>query len=187
MNTWIADLAGDDVFLEIDGYPGYVINKDGVVKRNSYTKFGRNLSDSPLFTVKEKVIKARYNEYAEVAVCVKGAKTSAKVHRLLAIAFIPNINSYPQVNHIDGNKYNNSLSNLEWCSAKENVKHSYATGLASNKGSRHPRSILKEEDIANIRGFRNEGLSLKAISQKYGVHPTTIGKVTKGVNWGHVL
>ena len=51
------------------------------------------------------------------------------VHRLVAKAFIPNPNNYPVINHIDGNKKNNSLSNLEWCTKSENANHAYKTGL----------------------------------------------------------
>lgn len=52
-----------------------------------------------------------------------------KIHRLVAMEFIPNPNNLPQVNHIDGNKENNCASNLEWVSVKENVVHAQKTGL----------------------------------------------------------
>lgn len=55
------------------------------------------------------------------------------VHRLVAKAFIPNINNYPIINHIDGNKLNNNVENLEWCDYSHNIKEAYRIGLREKK------------------------------------------------------
>ena len=60
----------------------------------------------------------------------KSVQTIFKVHRLVATYFIPNPQNKPVVNHIDGNKYNNAATNLEWCTIAENTQHAYRTGLA---------------------------------------------------------
>ena len=58
-----------------------------------------------------------------------GKPKNCRVHRLVAQHFIPNPNNLPEVNHIDGDKANNQVSNLEWCTRSHNVKHSFDTGL----------------------------------------------------------
>lgn len=70
------------------------------------------------------------NKYSVVSAMVDGKQKHFYVHRLMAEAFIPNPENKPQVNHKDGNRSNNDLSNLEWVTAKENVVHAYETNLA---------------------------------------------------------
>lgn len=171
------------MFKEIPGYPGYIVNKEGVVKRLPYTKYGRNIHGPFSFEVPERELSQVKAEYFQVEVHVGGRRRTAKVHRLIALAFIPNPYDLPQVNHKDGNKYNNSLSNLEWSSAKENVDHSYQLGLACNKGERHPRKILSLKQVEEIKTKRDRGALLKDLGEEYGVSLSTIGKITTGVNW----
>jgi len=76
----------------------------------------------------------------------KGTVKTFLVHRLVASAFIPNPNSLPEVNHMDGNKLNNHFTNLEWVSRSENILHGIRTGLIKKSmpercGSKHWRSI----------------------------------------------
>jgi formate dehydrogenase assembly factor FdhD len=67
--------------------------------------------------------------YKSVVMTINGKQYTALVHRLVAQAFIPNPKNLPQVNHKDGNKSNNRVENLEWCTPKENAQHALRTGL----------------------------------------------------------
>ena len=92
-----------------------------------------------------------------------------KVHRLVAQAFIPNPNNYPQINHLDGNKKNNNTENLEWCTNSANQIHAYSHNL--NQGSRGKGTIV---GVTYPNGNYIEYLSLKKAAQALGVHPITI-------------
>lgn len=71
--------------------------------------------------------------YKKVSPRINGVKYQLKVHRLVAIKYLPNPNNLPQVNHKDGSKLNNNVENLEWCDAKHNIHHAHKNGLATNK------------------------------------------------------
>ncbi len=73
----------------------------------------------------------KYN-YQRLTVGKRGEQSTQYIHRLVAECFIPNPDNKPCVNHIDGNKLNNDVSNLEWCTISENHIHAMATGLKAN-------------------------------------------------------
>lgn len=77
--------------------------------------------------------------YRRVDVCIGQRKSTKLVHRLVAEHFIPNPNNLPYVNHIDGNKANNHMINLEWCSHQENMNHAWRTGLMAKVGKYVPK------------------------------------------------
>lgn len=71
--------------------------------------------------------------YKNVNITINGIHKRMYIHRLVAMLFIPNPENKPQVNHIDGNKWNNNVSNLEWCTRSENIQHAFNTGLFNNR------------------------------------------------------
>lgn len=79
------------------------------------------------------------NGYLRVYLSKNGKVSKKYVHRLVAETYIPNPENLPQINHKDGNKLNNNANNLEWCTAKENINHSFAKGLSYvPKGEKNP-------------------------------------------------
>lgn len=106
------------VWKEIENFPGYFVSDTGEVKSTKYWgQFKRQNSDGLL---NQRTYKAGYKY---VNLYKNGHMYSVKVHRLVAQAFIPNPNNYPQVNHIDEDKSNNCVENLEWCSVEQNLSH----------------------------------------------------------------
>lgn len=137
------------------------------------------------FLVHSKILKpSKIGCYLEVAIVGLGR---IYLHKLVALAFIPNIQNKPCCNHKDGNKLNNHFSNLEWVTPKENVQHAVATGLMNNKGSRHGLSKLTEEDIPKIRALLKQNIPQAKIAKMFNVGQTTISHINLDRRWKHVL
>jgi hypothetical protein len=120
---------------------------------------------------------------------VDGKTKSYLVHRLVAEAFIPNPENKPFVNHIDGDKHNNNVDNLEWCTKSENELHSWQIGLkkdTATKGELHGMHKLKESDVRYIRTthVRNGG-SMKTgeLARLFSVNPQTITDIVSNRIW----
>lgn len=106
------------------------------------------------------------------------------LHILIARTFIPNPLNKPQVNHKDGNKWNNNYSNLEWATVSENMLHAFRTGLKeSMKGSHHGCSKLKEEEVVSIIASDEPQTTL---AKKYSVSDATISNIKNNKNWTHL-
>lgn len=89
--------------------------------------------------------------YKRLHISVDGKESKLSVHRMVAELFLPNPLDLPCVNHIDGNKLNNHVNNLEWCTYGENLSHAYKIGLRDCKGVKNPMSKLTTEQILEIR------------------------------------
>lgn len=126
-----------EIWKIIDGYNGlYYVSNLGNVK-----SFNKN---------KEIILKSNLqkNGYIALNLYKNGKRITYTIHRLVAKAFIENPNNLPQVNHIDGNKLNNNLSNLEWCDNGHNIREAFRLGLNSRKkGIENKRS----KKIVNLK------------------------------------
>lgn len=127
--------------------------------------------------------------YLKVGLYHKGKMYTRKVHRLVSEAFIDNIDPYVknEVNHIDGNKTNNNIDNLEWVSRKENIRHAFKIGLNHGfKGIKNYFAVHDEEIIHRICSLLEEGYRIKEISKKTKVNKHTIHKIYKRKQWKHI-
>ena len=117
-----------------------------------------------------------------LAVQIKGKTYS--VHRLVAKAFLKNPNNYTEVNHKDGNKHNNDISNLEWISHQENMKHAGKSGLMK-RGEQHSNNKLNELQVRIIRKMSPD-FTHKEISNVFGVDKSVVTRVINRITWKHV-
>jgi hypothetical protein len=137
--------------------------------------------------LQERILKNTIDSYGYLVVGLfkNSVNHTHKVHRIVATIFIPNPENKPQVNHINGNKLNNIVDNLEWATHQENKTHSCITGLAA-RGSRVHLAKLTESDIPEIRTRLLAGELNGDIAKDYGVTWSTIDCIKKRVTWKHV-
>jgi len=159
------------------GYEGlYKVSNYGEVFSEKRTNKGGLMSTNSL------------NAYPAVVLYKKNVSRPFAVHRLVAQAFIPNPNNKSAVNHIDGNKQNNWVKNLEWVTPKENGEHASINGLmARPTGEKNGSAKITEADVRRIRSLRAQGLSQKEIAEQYPISRQTVQAIISGLKWGHVV
>lgn len=171
----------------VDGYKEeYKVSSFGRVEslaRDIYYKNGR------VHKNKGRMLKIQKNPkgYAIVVLSKEGRSKTVTVHRLVARAFIKNHSKKSQINHKDGDKANNRVENLEWCTGSENMVHAVESKLyTAVKGSRHYNAKLKEEDILYIRKLPSRGIPYKQIAEMYNVGVKHVQKIISRERWKHI-
>ena len=164
-----------EIIKDIKGFEGrYTISNLGIVRskltnlvmKQNITKFGY---------ARINLRKAKSREYK-----------SYFVHRLVASHFLDNKNNLPEVNHIDCNRLNNRVSNLEWVSKEDNIRHSFIYGSASHKGLRNPNAKLNEDDINAIKALHKTNKFYNTqIAKIFKVSSSTIDNIINNVTWSN--
>ena len=159
----------NEIWEDIKGYEGYYqISETGKVLsvRNSFIL-------SPTTS----------NGYKEVVLSVNHIKGYKLIHRLVAEAFIPNVDNKPEVNHIDGDKLNNNINNLEWVTRVENAKHAGANGLMPS-GEKNHMVVLSKSDVNKIIKLRYiHKLEVEDIANLFNVSISHLSQVVNGDTW----
>lgn len=163
-----------EVWKPVVGYEGlYEVSSEGRIKACRRTVIGRNQCAEFERTYPEKELAVHYLEYGYTQVFLnkEGVSKGHLVHRLVAEAFIPNLESKPEVNHKDRNAKNNCVDNLEWVTRQENVDHALDTGWnphLSRLGKKnseyhnkrisqtHKGKIYTEEGIKKLQNSHNK-------------------------------
>ena len=169
-----------ETWKQVKGYEGiYEVSNTGVVRSVNYLVFGKN---GVKRIQKGRVLKLNKSEkgYIQVTLSKNLKRFNTGVHRLVAISFIENPYNKQQVNHIDGNKENNHISNLEWVTNQENQVHSYKNKLSRNNyGESHHMAKLKNIDVFNVIDRINNGETMSKIAKENKMSVTAISNLYK--------
>ena len=150
------------------------------IEKSNY--FVSSLGNVKNIVGKESELKLTLTVYKYLVVNILGK--SQRVHRLVATAFIPNPENKLQVNHINGIKTDNRVENLEWTTAKENIRHAYDNKLKINKkGVECNFSKLTDIQVLDIR---NSKLSQAKLAKEYNVNQSAISLIKNRKTWGHL-
>jgi len=162
-----------------------IIWKTLIYQGKSFEQFEVSNNGQIRKTETKHVYKLHLNKTGYWQVCVSlGSRNNKKIfrlHKAVAETFIPNPDNKKTVNHIDGNKQNNLVENLEWATYSENTKHAFNTGLATPvRGTDSPFSKLTKEDIIYIRENyipNDHKYGTRALGRKFNVDHETIRDV----------
>lgn len=170
-------LPTSEVWKDIKDYEGiYQVSNFGNVK---------SLGNS--FSRKERLLKLSHQSKGYLTVVLQKNATRKMVltHRLVAEHFIDNTESKPQVNHINGDKTDNIVENLEWVSHRENLDHAIKNNLTL-KGEENRNSKLKDVDVIKIYSLLQKGTTTKELSESYNVSYSTIDSIRTNRYWKHL-
>lgn len=171
-------------WIDIEGYEGlYQVSNLGSIR--SLYRF--NKAQNRLYKGKIRTLCFDRRGYNILVLCKEGTQKTFKVHRLVAHHFITNTNNKTEVNHIDGDKTNNHVNNLEWCTPSENVKHSYKIGIQeAHKGEAHINAKLTNEQAQEIRNLKNsKSYSMTELAYMYKVSIATISLIMSGRRYNY--
>lgn len=160
--------------LQVKDFPNYYVTDTGDLYTRNYKRTGR---------IKKMNLTKYKDWYFGVMLYNNEIRCRKKVHRLVAEAFIPNPDNKPCVNHKDGNKQNNRVSNLEWCTKSENEKHKYAVlGYVPNTKGRFGKESHSSKPVLQIKDgvVVAEFCSAKEAQEKTGACRSRISNCCRG-------
>ena len=173
---------GGEIWKDIKGYEGlYQVSSYGRIK-----SLARTTSQNKRLPERLRVLSVDKYGYMCVNLSKDGKVKLLKVHRLVCEAFIENPDRKPQVNHIDGNKGNNHVENLEWCTGSENIIHAFETGLKegfhiSKYGEKNSRCKVSDQEAEEIRRLHHdEKITYSRIAERFQISPHQVSRIVRG-------
>ena len=127
--------------------------------------------------------------HQRVYLSAKGKTFGLLIHRAVALAYLPNQQGLPHINHKDGDPTNNHVNNLEWCDAAANARHAVASGLTKmpkQTGAENSQSKLTETAVREMRTAHASGENCAAIARRLSLNPKTVWDIVHRKRWAHI-
>lgn len=164
------------------------------IQRNTYEHGGIKYlvcSNGDIYGPTGKKLKPRKSDdgYAIVTMGRAGVKRSSQyVHRVVAKVFLPNPNNLSDVDHLDNNRMNPAVENLEWVTHEENIRRAYEKGshIGRITGEKNPKARLTPELVLELRAQYKAGVTIQELVDEYGYPWNTIGNAVKYITWKHL-
>lgn len=176
----------NEVWKDIEGFESfYQVSSAGRIKSLSRKIIRKRSSVEETLPERIMSVKKRTNYYPKVSLSKNGKVRYFKVHKLVALAFLQKDSAKNQVNHVDGDKTNNNVANLEWISPSDNIKHARDSGLIIDK-SRKGNKRLNLAQVVFFKILHSEGFSYEKIGKIFNISRCTISDAVTGRTWKHL-
>ena len=154
----------------------------------SFAKIKLGIELKPVISKSKRLMSLGRDLYPEVSISDNNKKIkNYPIHRLVAETFIPNPENKPQVNHIDGNKTNNVVNNLEWVTAKENTQHALKNKLLNPPvGERSSAAVYTESQVLEAINLLSAGKSNKEVAEITNVSERAISDIRNKRTWSYL-
>lgn len=149
----------------LQDYSDYAVTRDGRVWSYKYHKFLKPTANK--------------KSYLQVGIYSGGKRSTKLVHHLVAKAYLNNQNNLTVVNHLDSDRQNNHVTNLEWCSTRENNLHTLKKGRNQPKLTAEIVKALRRESETTDLSYRNLG-------RKYGISGVMVSRIIRRLSWDYV-
>lgn len=186
----------DEVWVAVKDFEGwYEISNHARLKRLG--RWSKNSRKDNFKWYKEKIVIIKpcftpkgKKRYSSVHLSRNGESTSRDLHKIVLESFVPKPFQGAEVNHIDGDKHNNTLANLEWVTRKQNVRHAIDTGLSvvqiPLRGSENYRAKISEQQAREIKILLSNSITTREVATIIGCSEDVVRGIYRNQSWKHI-